>query len=78
MSIGVSKAMAEGFKKDPSIVKDIFFQNCGLNDEKTAIILGGAYHLTNLNSFTIKNQEFGKESIEALKPILIKTFPNQL
>ena len=25
MSIGVSKAMAEGFKKDPSIVKDIFF-----------------------------------------------------
>ena len=58
--------MAEGFKKQPQILNELYFENCGLNDKQTAAILEGAAQLEGLRSFVVRYQEFGEESVRAL------------
>jgi len=70
--------MAEGFKKQPRILNELHFENCGLNDKQTAAILEGAAHLEGLRSFVARYQEFGEESVRALAKVLEAPFPNQL
>ena len=53
MNAAVCKALAEGFKASPEILRELHLDNCGCTDEECASILEGAASLQHFMSFVI-------------------------
>jgi len=74
----VCRALGRAMQGDAHLLTQIFIDNCGLTDETCATILDGTYFLESLQSFAIKGQEFGTQSIPKMYRLLDKQFPFQL
>ena len=79
MPEGVCKALAVAAPNlDPSQINRLFFSNCGISDPSFAAILRGVSQLRDFKSIVYKLNQFGTESVQALRPLFEKNVPFHL
>ena len=61
-----------------SYLRELRLDNCGVDDGELASILRSLYDQNTFKVFYYKHNSFMEESLEALKPILLKQHPNHL
>ncbi len=78
LSIGHCNALAAACPFFPKSINRVYFDNCGIDDEEFASILGGLAQLKDFKSIIYKRNVFDENSLEALEPLLHKRIPNHL
>lgn len=61
-----------------SNLRVLHLENCALKDNAFAEILKGLFAIDCCRTLTYKQNEFGPESLQALKPILEKSYPKNI
>lgn len=56
----------------------VHFENCCISDSEFSKLLEGLANVEQLRNLTYKTNDFGPKSLEAIKPLLYKNFPNNL
>ena len=56
----------------------VYLDNCGIDDEEMSSLLNGFCHLDRLRYLLYKENIFGPESLQAIQPLLLKRYPNNL
>jgi len=71
--------MAEVFEVSrPNYLQRLSLENCGVDDGELAAMLKGLAKQDHFRVFSYKYNEFGEESLEAMKVILRKQHPSNL
>ena len=72
-------ALAEVWKRlGKPQVDVVYLDNCGIDDEEFSSLLGGFFHLEKLRLLFYKENIFSDNSLTAIKPLLLKRYPNNL
>ena len=59
-------------------VNIIYLDNCGIDDEEFSSLLQGFYYLHQIKLLFYKDNIFGAESLNSIKPLLLKRYPKNL
>ena len=59
-------------------VEVVYLDNCGIDDEEFSYLLNGFIKLEKLKLLYYKENIFGQLSLDAIKPLLLKRYPNEL
>lgn len=59
-------------------VKVAYLENCGIDDEEFSLLIEGFVALKGLQQLFYKENVFGQDALNALQPLLLKSFPNNL
>lgn len=79
LNSGHCLALAEVWNKigEPE-VEIIYLDNCGVDDEEFSSLLEGFYKQKCLRLLYYKENVLGENSMRAIKPLLLKRYPNHL
>ena len=61
-----------------SVINRVRFDNCGIDDGEMSNLLQAFAKFKDFKSIIYRYNEFSDESMEGIRPILIKQFPNHL
>ena len=61
-----------------SVINRVRFDNCGIDDGEMSNLLQAFSKFKDFKSIIYRHNEFSDESMEGIRPILIKQFPNHL
>ena len=75
---GQTKGLAAHFKSAPTNIIRAVLDNNGISDELMSELLEATQHLEMMKCLIVRNNVFGRRSIEAIKPILKKDLPFNL
>lgn len=79
LNSGHCLALAEVWNKlGKPQVDVVYLDNCGIDDEEFSSLLGGFVHLETLRLLFYKENMFSHNSLRAIKPLLLKRYPNNL
>ena len=78
LSQGHLKAFCRTFDFNKKFVNSFLFKNCGLTDTHNEILLTSLEKLEKITSLVYKQENFGPKSVQAIKPLLLRTRPNHL
>ncbi len=71
---GLAKALVSGHLP----LNTVLFDNCGIDDEELALLLGAFSQMKIFQNFIYKNNVFKEVSLEAMKELLQKRDPENL
>ena len=72
-------ALANSIKQTQlPLINAIYFDNCGIDDDELALLLEGLIPMTCFKKFVYINNVFEYAAMEAIKPILLHKYPNEL
>ena len=72
LTINHCRAFEQACIQFPDALTSLLLKNNGLEDKSTAMIVNGLSYLTSIKKLVIVNNEFGKQSFEALVKILTR------
>lgn len=78
LSVAQCNGLARAFEYFENFIKRVIFDNCGIEDEHFAAILGGINRLKDFKKIIYRRNEFQLKSLEQMKLILCKKIPNHL
>lgn len=78
LSIGHCNALAQAFQHFDQFINRVIFDNCGIDDEEFAAILGAVKKLRDFKKIIYRRNCFHLESLAEIQELFERKIPNHL